>query len=413
MFKYVNKKIFKTSLVQSLLLKRFTQKAYFLNLNHLPENCEKIVFNCQNTNISRNLIVVEYTDSSEEKENLINCEVVHNKESCTSFTNLIEDDIHLKINIPQKQIKYKFLFDNKDVQFKNNDKMILENLEIETVNTSLNFKGEMIKIQNLEIISTKSDIKFSSLMLLNSTLKLTKSDLFCQYLNFYKSNIKLCDSQMIIKNIVEIDQNNMVNFKQESLFSLLALKGQNFKISSENSIFCCDSFSGNIDYNSLQNSNLTINKIIGKEVKFNSEKNDLISVFLEDLENNSLIKIRNSSFKFKINPFLILGINVFNAKDNKFFKFRLLDKEGVSFCPTLIIDYDGKLEAKDLIEWKLISPGRHMRKMLIISLIIFFLYLMTVGREYSNNIYSQYSDFKLYQLFFRKRVEGVLEKVSK
>ncbi len=104
---------------------------------------------------------------------------------------------------------------------------------------------------------------------------------------------------------------------------------------------------------------------------------------------------------------------MFNAKENKFFKFRLLDKEGVSFCPTLIIDYDGKLDAKDLVEWKLISPGLHMRKLFIISLILFFFYLMTVGREYSNNIYNQYSEYKLYQLFFRKRAEGVLEKMTK
>ena len=394
-------------------VRNFAIKNYILKTSILDKNIDQIILDFQIFNNLRNSVNLSFDLNLDDKKEYDNFYMeIKNKETIISFRDSFEDDINIKIVNNNKSLILNLLIKNKNLFFNNIHNFNFKTLKIYSQNSLIQFIGESIKLENLELNCENSELKISNLIYLYSSFNLNKCDFFCKTINFYKSQIKLKDSQMIIKNIIEINELNPNHLQFDNFKTFLAFKNQKFEVNSKNSILGNDYFLGNIDYFSEENSNVTFNSIIGKEVKFLCENNDNLTINFEDLENNSLIKLRNASLNLKINPFLILGINVFNFEQGKFFKFRMLDKEGVSFCPTLIIDYDKKLEAKEIVNWKIIHPKENWKKFIILSIGISFFYLMTIGREFSNNIYIDYSKFKVYQLFLMKRIESIFEKIE-
>jgi hypothetical protein len=259
----------------------------------------------------------------------------------------------------------------------------------------------------------------------NYDFKLIKANVYIKKFFCYKMNINSKDSDMIIdklfgyKSGTESDPYANNEVKIESSNSTIQIK---------NFINCgILKYDGSIgeDYPEINN-NILINHFSSNSFIMKLTENDLININVYDMYDNSLIKVKgiehhhdivgdninhetnkfNTNITLRIHPMLLFGINIYQHITQKFLGFLFFDKEGYSFCPTIILDINKELKKKDVIGYEMYTENKYIKYSFIALIILFFYNLFTT----KENSLEYHSMFVHYQLFLKKKFEDYVEK---
>jgi hypothetical protein len=220
---------------------------------------------------------------------------------------VIDDTIEYDLNNPLAQHDEKLIIN----PFKNKkNTLIINNSDIE-----LDIDGEEIltlKLVNSKITIVKSGyMKHVDIDMENSGLDI--STLKARYLS-----IKSDGKEITISNLYcdEVDMN--IN---NTVLRIGSLNCKNR--TSINSVL------GEVQINSFNSGSAFLN--LSEAVKS--------SISIDNIYDNSMINISAYECnKIKFNPFLLMGINLYLKKEAQFYRSQFFDREGYSFCPTVILN---------------------------------------------------------------------------
>lgn len=210
--------------------------------------------------------------------------------------------------------------------------------------------------------------------------------------------IEINDSILNINEIFINDERNSKDYENYIVHFILKITNSSLIISKNimkdlNITLICKNSEINIDSIEKSNISLISNECyirIGKmnDVEFNifSENDDFHVSLIENIKNNSLFKEINPKQypSFMICLLSAMTINVFISKTKKFEKFFMLDREGFSFCPSLIINSEREYKKGAYISYT--KPKKFLKKMGIFSsFFIFILFLIDDIENYLNS----------------------------
>ena len=147
-----------------------------------------------------------------------------------------------------------------------------------------------------------------------------------------------------------------------------------------------------------------------KDIEFNiySLRDKLNISKIDIIKYNSLIKVNQSIIEsqgFFITYRTLLLSNIYFSKTGKFEKSLLLDREGYSFCPTLIINSDKEYNKRQYVTYADFNNG--VFKILLVMLgFIISLSIIELQESYTSNINlnEKYTFFKYSQIAIANKI---------
>lgn len=224
---------------------------------------------------------------------------------------------------------------------------------------------------------------------------------------FHSLNLTLeNNNELEILNFSKFSLNFSI-FSKNSNFSYFLPKNHFFKektnkitIHSQNSKILIQNFNGSLKYFGEQNNNVKLKNLYLTSLEYYNGENDSSEISLMDLEDNSIIEQKeNSSLSLKISPILGFGINIFSTFTDKFIKLPFFDREGYSFCPTLILKTNKEYKRDDLIDYDLVQIFPKRTKRVFLSLLFCFWLFVMIG--FNDNVFESFSELKNQQLFMK------------
>lgn len=343
-----------------------------------------------------------------------------------------KEEIHLNL---QKKIDIVFKVTNTDILT-----IEVDNCKHLKVHNSTHFKNEDItdlkvtpnalnplfskikfNIFNSNVTFEKWDHKFVNKEY-NYEFNLIKTDILIKKLFCYDMNITSEKSEIVIDKLVGYRSN-----KQNEIQNKINIEASESNIQIKNFLNCGDlKFEGKIGefdqslfQNHSENNNLlTINYFSSNSFVLNTTQYDLVYLNVYDIFDNSILKsalendlLKNSIEKnihIKIHPMLLFGINVYQAFNKKFLSFLIFDREGFSFCPTILIEANKEFNKKELIGYELVRfhQGKYFKYVLAFLACSIFFTLFNTKEDTMEN----YSEFQHYKFFLRKKSEDINNK---
>lgn len=210
--------------------------------------------------------------------------------------------------------------------------------------------------------------------------------------------IEISDSILNINEIFIKEEGNSKGYENYIVHFLIKITNSSLTISKNimknlNITLICKNSEIKID--SIEKSNIAMISNgcfirIGKmsDVEFNifSENDDFHISLIENINNNSLFKEINPKQypSFMICLLSAMTINIFISKSKKFEKFFMLDREGFSFCPSLIINSDREYKKRAYVSY--LKPKKFLKKIGIFSsFFVFILFLIDDIENYLNS----------------------------
>jgi hypothetical protein len=193
-------------------------------------------------------------------------------------------------------------------------------------------KDNTLALNNCDVELVLSQIDKLSLVLLNSKITLkVKSEI--NNINMDIRNSILNIDTLYVKHITISSDQNKIDISNLSCETVdLNLKDTNIKIVDLQS-------NRKITISSHGDNVMTLNSIIGDKVMVELEDSDKAAFVINDIHDNSLISItKYENVNIQFNPFLLMGVNLYLKKESQFFRVQFFDREGYSFCPTIILN---------------------------------------------------------------------------
>jgi hypothetical protein len=225
----------------------------------------------------------------------------------------------------------------------------------------------------------------------------------------YNMNCEIDSSNLFADKVMGYKINSDPNYSKNSL-KIFSSKSE---INIKNLVHC-----GNFEFKSLcegeieshpENNNLIINNFSSNSFDINLAKNDSVNLNVQDLIDNSHIKYNYENGKIRIHPFLLMALNIYETFNKKFVSMMAMGRDGYVFCPTIVVDTNEELKKRDITAWEMIKLRQtHFYKIFLLMMIYFVYSVFTV----EENVNYKISQFKHYQLFFKKAVEDYLNKLN-
>jgi hypothetical protein len=248
-----------------------------------------------------------------------------------------------------KQIKLISESEDRDVDNIFHQRMVNENKEYfinnelmptDTLNVKVNKdSNNIIALNNTEvdfIVSNNSE---------DITLDLTDSKVTLKKeLKFNNLTLILTNSTIICEEPLYANSINIIS--KESKIDIKYLSCNDIQILANNSSIAVNELhcTKAMVIRSEGNNTFTYPSVIANGLNIQLQTTDKSNLYISDLYDNSIIYVpiyANNVITF--NPFLLMGINIYLKKETKFHKLQFSDREGYSFCPTVVMDSNEEL----------------------------------------------------------------------
>lgn len=271
------------------------------------------------------------------------------------------------------------------------------------------FKQLSFDFHNSEVHMEKFDHKFVNNEYSYSFNIHNGSNVHLRKIFLYNMLCEIDSSNLFIDKIMGYKINSDPNFSKNSL-KICSSRSQ---INIKNLVHC-----GSLEFKSLcegeveshsENNNLIINNFSSNSFDINLAKNDSVNLNIQDLIDNSHIKYNYENGKIRIHPFLLVALNIYETFNKKFVSMMAMGRDGYVFCPTIVVDTNEELKKRDITAWEMIKFRQtHFYKIFLLVMIYFMYSVFTV----EENVNYKISQFKHYQLFFKKTVQEYLNKLN-
>ena len=302
-----------------------------------------------------------------------NCKLIklnYSNKKCFSYINWNEN----KVN-PKEEVMNKYKNNNYDFIKTNNDNSSIRNLSCykNVLISNCNDEFTVDSLQEEKVITiNNSDLNISI-----DNNKINDNGMLILLCS--NSNIKLLNNMNNIELTIQVDNSEL---------RMKAISNSKFNLISNNSV---------IKITNMENS----------EFNIYSYNDDITINNIDVLKNNSLLKIKEakSNNNFYITLKTLLLSNIYYTKTAKFEKPSFLDREGYSFCPTLVIDSDKEYSKSSFISNT--DLKRSIKKILLSAFgVIGFLLIIDYQNNYKDKLstnekytYLKYTQVKLFNLF--------------